>query len=215
MRAFLTVVVLMALLGGCASLPVSAGYDHDLASFGKPLDAAAGRLAVGHATDADVLVALGPPALISKLKGGHGFLYESGRLNSESVGASVYSFRAGYAWSAAEFTVAAFVFDGEGRLTSKAVERRGNGTGSGFSVGHSKASSGDQLAYLVPAPQHFWGRQMLRRLPRTLMDGVNLESGAHGFERRGTTTKAGQRSLESSYVTAQALLDLLRSQSGF
>ena len=213
-RALAAAVAAGVWLAGCSSLPFGGGYTRDTGEFGTMVGEDAERLAPGQATDEDVLDALGPPSLITALPDGYAFLYDGGRLNNQSVGASIYSFRAAYAWSEAEFTIAAFVFDDDHRLTGRAVERREDATGRGFSIGTQRARAVDQAAYLVPAPPHFWGRSMLRLLPRTLGDGTNIDSGMHGLERRATTARVGQRTLEASHPSALALLELLRQQTG-
>lgn len=208
------IVSIAVVAGGCTALPFSAGFTTEASEFGERLPTSAEALMPGKASDSDVLDALGPPAVITALPDGYAFLYESGRLSSKSVGASVYSFRAGYSWSDAQFGIGAFVFDREGRLTGQAIERSAEGTGRGFSVGTQKSQAAEQVLYLLPASEHRWGSQMLRQLPRTLNQASNPDSGASGLERRGTSTKVGQRTLESGYFTALALLELLKTQSG-
>jgi hypothetical protein len=44
--------------------------------------------------------------------------------------------------------------------------------------------------------------------------GSDLDSGAAGFELRGTSRSVGQRALASGYNDAQALLDFLKRQAG-
>jgi hypothetical protein len=201
-------------LSGCASLPFSAGYTIESAEFGDQIPPEAEGFEPGVATHHAVLDGLGPPAAITALPDGFAFLYQGGRLANQSVGASVYSLRAGYSWSDAEKAAAVFVFDRAGRLVGGAVDRRADGTGRGFAVGTQRSEAADQLVFLLPSSQHFWGRQGLRRPPRTLMQQTNVDSGAHAVEQRGTTTRVGQRSLESGYVNALALLELLRQQTG-
>jgi len=207
-------LALAAAASACTALPFSAGFTDEGSEFGDALPAAAEDLIAGQASDADVLDALGPPAAVTALPHGYAFLYESGRLSSKSVGGSVYSLRAGYSWSDAQFAIGAFVFDAEGTLVGRAVERSEDGTGSGFAIGTQKSKAAEQLLYTLPAAQHYWGRQMLRPIPRTLNQASNPDSGESGLERRGTTTKVGQRSLESGYLTALALLELLKTQTG-
>jgi hypothetical protein len=207
-------VLILPLLGGCTALPFSAGYTTDESEFGERLAPAAESLLPGQASDGDVLDALGPPAAVTALPEGYAFLYEAGRLSTKSVGASVYSLKAGYAWSDAQFAIGAFVFDSTGRLTGRAIERSDGETGRGFSIGTQKSQAAEQAIYFLPYEHHRWGSQMLRQLPRTLNQPNNPDSGKAGLERRGTTVKVGQRSLESGYLTALALLDMLKTQSG-
>lgn len=216
MRAIPALAMLAAALAsaGCARLPIGAGYEEQDTRFGEVLPPAAEELAPGQAQDTDVLAALGPPALITALPSGYAFLYEGGQLTNRSVGANVYQFQAGYAWSGAQFAVAAFVFDADGQLRGAAIDRSDSGTGSGFSVGSQRAQAFDQIAFLLPAPQHLWSRQLLRRLPTGLNRGSDIVSGAHGLERRGTPVSVGQRTLASGYSDALALLELLRTQTG-
>jgi hypothetical protein len=209
----LAAVAILA-VAGCARLPIGAGYEQQDAVFGEVLPATAESLAPGGARDADVLAALGPPTAITALPDGYAFLYEGGRLRTRSVGGNFYQFQSGYAWSSAQLAIAAFVFDDEGILCGAAVERGDEGTGSGFSAGSQGAQAFDQIAFLLPASQHFWGRQLLRRLPAGLNRGSDMASGLHGLERRGTPVDVGQRTLASGYSDAQALLDLLRTQTG-
>lgn len=168
----------------------------------------------GQDTDRDVLATLGPPARLTRLAEGYAFLYEGGDLDARSVGASIYQFRSAYAWSKRSFQIAAFVFDPEGTLIGAAIERSDAGTGRGFSIGTRSATAADQFVFLLPASQHFWGRRMLRRAPQLLTEQTNLSSGEAGVERRGTTTKVGQNTLTSGYITALALLELLRTETG-
>ena len=202
------------LLAACARIPIGAGYEADFVSFDTVLPRTAETLVASTATDGDVLVALGPPAAITALPDGYAFLYEGGQLRNRGVGASFYQARASYAWSAAGFSLAAFVFDREGRLTAAAVERSDEGTGKGFSIGSQNAAAVDQLPYILPASQHAWGRQLLDRLPAGLNAGSDPDSGAAGFELRGTSPSVGQRALASGYNDAQALLDFLKRQAG-
>jgi hypothetical protein len=202
------------LLAACSRFPIGAGYEADLVSFDRVLPETAAALASGTATDADVLAALGPPAAITALPEGYAFLYEGGQLRNRGIGANFYQARASYAWSAAGFSLAAFVFDREGRLTAAAVARTDEGTGKGFSIGTQSAAAVDQLPFILPATQHAWGRQLLARLPAGLNAGSDLDSGAAGFELRGTSPSVGQRALASGYNDAQALLDVLKRQAG-
>ena len=201
-------------IAGCASLPIGAGYTEERARFGVVLPAAAETLMPGSATDREVLDALGPPAAITALPAGYAFLYEGGALLSRGVGASVFSLRGAYSWSEREVSAAVFVFDDMGRLAAAGVDRSREGTGTGFSIGTQNARAADQLVYLLPSGTHLWGRTMLRRLPVLLNAQSSLASGEAGFERRGTTTRVGQNALPSSHVTALALLELLRQQTG-
>lgn len=201
-------------LAGCASLPFGAGYSEERARFGDILPEAAESLAPREATDRDVMAVLGPPAAITALPEGYAFLYEGGALVSRSVGGSIFSVRGAYAWSARELASAAFVFDDGGELVAAGVERSRDGTGIGFSIGTQGASAADQIVYLLPSSTHLWGRSMLRRLPVLLNSQSSLVSGEAGFERRGTTTRVGQNALPASHVTALALLELLRQQTG-
>lgn len=214
MRRLLSLCLGCMVLGACAQLPVGAGYNQDDGGFGIELDQSLEALQPGFATYGDVTDALGPPAVMTRLGDGFAFLYDGAALRNRSVSISVYSLRAGYSWSDAGFTLATFVFDGEGRLIGKASERRTDQTGRGFAIGTQRSSAADQFIYLVPASQTFWGRQMLRKIPRTLSQQTNPDSGESGLERRGTTAKVGQRTLESGYRTALALLDLLKTQTG-
>jgi len=207
-------VSILAMLVGCTALPFSAGYTIESTEFGEGIPTLAEGLVPGQVSDADVLDALGPPTTVTALPDGYAFLYEAGHLSTKSVGASVYSLKAGYAWSDGQFAIGAFVFDATGRLTGRAVERSDEETGRGFSVGTQKSQAAEQAIYLLPYAQHRWGSQMLRQLPRTLNQPNNPDSGESGLERRGTTAKVGQRSLESGYLTALALLDMLKAQSG-
>lgn len=215
MRALMLLALLAAsAMGGCTRLPIGAGYERQNAVFGELLPAATDHLVPGAARDADVLDTLGPPTAISALPDGYAFLYEGGRLKNQSIGANFYQAKAGYAWSSAQFAIAAFVFDHEGGLRGAAIERSDEGTGSGFSVGTQHAQAFDQLAFLAPASQHLWGRKLLQRLPAGLNRGSDVTTGEHGLQRRGTPVNVGQRTLASGYNDAQALLDLLRTQTG-
>jgi hypothetical protein len=202
------------LLAACSRIPIGAGYEADFVSFDRVLPETAEALTPGAAKDADVLSALGPPAAITALSGGYAFLYEGGQLRNRGVGANFYQARASYAWSAAGFSLAAFVFDDEGQLTAAAVERSDEGTGRGFSIGTQNAVAVDQLPYILPASQHAWGRQLLDRLPAGLNAGSDPDGGAAGLELRGTSPSVGQRTLASGYNNAQALLDFLKRQAG-
>jgi hypothetical protein len=202
------------LIAACSRIPVGAGYEADFVTFDRVLPETAGTLTPGTATDEDVLAALGPPAAITAMADGYAFLYEGGRLRNRGVGANVYQARASYAWSAAGFSLGAFVFDRQGRLTAAAVERSDEGTGKGFSIGTQNAAAVDQLPYILPASQHVWGRQLLDRLPAGLNAGSDPDSGEAGFELRGTSPSVGQRTLASGYNDAQALLDFLKRQAG-
>lgn len=215
-RALVPVAILVAALAsvGCSRIPIGGGYEHQAAVFGEVLPATAESLVPGAARDTDVLDRLGPPAAITALPGGYAFLYEGGRLTNQSLGASFYQAKAAYAWSSAQFAIAAFVFDDEGALQGAAVERSDEGTGSGLSFGGEHAHAFDQVAFLAPAHQHSWGRKLLRRLPAGLNRGSDITSGAHGLERRGTPVAVGQRTLASGYSDPQALLDLLKTQTG-
>ena len=204
----------LALVAGCSSIPFGAGFTEEGSTYGQTLPPAVDGLEAGTHTDSDVLDLLGPPAHVTALPAGYAFLYEGGHLQSRSVGASYHSFRAAYAWSTVEFSIAAFVFDDDGRLTAGAIERRDDGSGRGFSIGTQGARAADQLVYVLPSSQHLWARSMLRRTPVLLNEQSSLDSGEHGFARRGTTAKVGQETLPSSYVTAIGLLDLLRTQTG-
>jgi hypothetical protein len=200
--------------GGCTRLPIGAGYETQNAVFGEVLPERVDKFVPGEARDTDVLAALGPPAAITALPEGYAFLYEGGRLKNQSVGANFYQAKAAYAWSSAQFAIAAFVFDAESILRGAAVERSDEGTGSGFSVGTQNAQAVDQIAFLVPASQHLWGRKLLQRLPAGLNRGSDVTLGEHGLQRRGTPVSVGQRTLASGYNDAAALLDLLRTQAG-
>lgn len=202
------------LLAACSRIPVGAGYEADFVTFDRVLPDTAETLAPGMATDADVLAVLGPPAAVTALADGYAFLYEGGQLRNRGVTANFYQARGSYAWSAAGFSLAAFVFDRDGGLTAAAVERSDQGTGKGFSVGTQNAAAVDQLPYILPASQHAWGRQLLDRLPAGLNAGSDPDSGAAGLELRGTSRSVGQRALSSGYNDAQALLDFLRRQAG-
>lgn len=202
------------LLAACSRLPIGAGYEADFVSFDRVLPETAEALTPGTAMDTDVLAALGPPAAVTALPDGYAFLYEGGQLRNRGVGANFYQARASYAWSAAGFALAAFVFDREGRLTAAAIERSDEGTGQGFSIGAQSAAAVDQLPFVLPATQHAWGRQLLDRLPAGLNAGSDPDSGTAGFELRGTSPSVGQRALASGYNDAQALLDFLKRQAG-
>lgn len=210
----LAVSLLIAGAAGCASPPVGAGYDDNRSAFGEPLPREAEALQVAVASYADVLDSLGPPTAITTLSDGFAFLYESGQLRTEGVGLSVASLRLGYAWSSSELALAAFVFDARGLLIGAAVDRSVDDTGDGFAFGPQKAEAADDAAYLLPSPQHRWGSQLLRRLPVLLNAQSDLDSGGRGLGLRGTTSKVGQRTLASGYITAQDLLQLLKAQAG-
>ncbi|MBY8975146.1 hypothetical protein KHP62_04960 [Rhodobacteraceae bacterium NNCM2] len=216
MRRTLALLIALTVLGtaSCARLPAGAGYNRDAATFGSVIPQEAKALEPGAATYAEVVDLLGPPSVITALPEGFAFLYEGGSLDNQSVEVTVYSVRGGYSWSKAGFSAAVFVFDAGGQLRGKAIEERNDGTGRGMAVGTHRSNAADQAIYLVPAQQTFWGRQMLRRIPRTLNDASNLDSGQAGLERRGTTSKVGQRTLESGYLTALGLLELLKQQTG-
>lgn len=212
-RHLIFAIIAGGCLAACATPPLSAGLTREIGVYGTTL-ADEADVFVDEASADDVLDLLGPPVLITALPEGYAFLYAGGRLDNTLFGVSIYAFRAGYSWSAARSATAVFVFDDENRLIGQALEERDEGTGRGFSIGVQRAQAADQAAYLLPSSQHGWGRSMLRRLGLTLMDDTSLSSGQHGLEQRATTTRVGQRTLEASYSSPLALLELLRQQTG-
>ncbi|MEA3413371.1 MAG: hypothetical protein U9R74_17820 [Pseudomonadota bacterium] len=172
--------------------------------YGAPLDTSKIQPGDGPMDYRDALRALGPPARITALPGGFGFLYESLYIKERQIGLRgngdvLRFFKLAFGDADLERRTIQLVFDESGMLRAHAsdVDLDPIGKGVGMQIFYQVQPVVDtrdlELTYVDPL---LWGLSQLQPLPETLNVGQSLDSGAAGFEMRGTPVAAGQRTLE-------------------
>lgn len=178
--------------------------------FDSPLQFNKNDLKQGQTQISTVLKDLGPPAKISALGNGVGFLYEYVLITERQLGVSFGQgisslIKFSYARAKANRKTLLLLFNDKGILTSyefqDVTEKVGSGVGVSFL--YSVVSLVD-TSYLEEEPAAFqWGASLLKPLPETLNAKQSLDSGLNGLELKGTTKSVGQRSLEMRSVGKQ------------
>ena len=192
---------------------------------GQPITANGTDFAIGRTTLAEVLSVMGPPGKLSVVPGGLAMIYEHTRTSENQFGISFGTIfqstnisRRGtrsdgmnpvaygpldyldlvYSRGEGRFTELVLFFDKRKVLTAISKSQRDRDLGS--TIGARLTIFPDKLLstgkYHRPAAQHRWGFGTLAPLPRGLNRMQDLNSGAHGFEQRGTPSRVGQRTLE-------------------
>ena len=150
-----------------------------------------------------VLAIFGPPQRISSNVSGYVMAWEHWQVDEDSLGirlgamgADILSLDWGKARIRGEFLLA--TFDREHRLSGSTVSQWDNDAGGGRGIQPfiGVVSMVDVDDLVSQMPQHRWGANSLRELPRALNSQSSPSSGEAGLEQRGTPPSIGQKSLE-------------------
>lgn len=146
---------------------------------------------------------LGPPLRMSATDAGFVLAWEHWHIREDSVGFSLGALGADFMsadWGKmriqGEFLL--LTFDKQHLLKSATRSTWDNHGGGGRAIqpffGFISVVDVDDLTGVLP--QHRWGKTLLQRLPDTLNNSSNLDTGQSGLQQRGTPTAAGQQALE-------------------
>jgi hypothetical protein len=198
-------IAIVIVLGGCSRF---------VTEYGSALQVDEPRLKVAKTTVGDVIDTLGPPSKLSALPNAVAFLYEQVATVENQLGVSTSSVEHLFLGAASTEALRLFklsvakgrlnrqalilVFDLDGLLRVKTfgtwTEKLGRGFGFGIIF---QAVPLVETTYLWVEPdQHGWGASLLEPLPVALNARQNLATGQSGVQLRGTSTAAGQHTLE-------------------
>jgi hypothetical protein len=152
---------------------------------------------------AEALTLLGPPLRMTATDNGFVLAWEHWHIRENSVGFRLGALGADFLsadWGEmrikGEFLL--LTFDKQHLLTSASRSQWDNYGGGGKAIqplfGFVSVVDVEDLTEVMP--QHRWGSSLLQRLPGTLNNNSNLDTGQSGLQQRGTPTAAGQQSLE-------------------
>jgi hypothetical protein len=151
----------------------------------------------------DVLDLLGPPLRMSATDTGFVLAWEHWNIREQSLGFSLGAMGADFLsadWGDMRITgdFLLLTFNEQHLLTSATRSSWDNDGGGGQAIqpffNFVSVVDADDLTESMP--QHRWGSSLLQRLPGTLNEGSDLDTGRSGLQQRGTPTAAGQQSLQ-------------------
>ena len=193
-----------ALLAICACLLAACGRFET--EVGRPLDLSQHDFQVGETGLSTVTRALGPPTQLSALPDGIAYLYEYTDAVEWQLGLGLNILdiqelrliKAVAGLGSLDHQVFVLTFDRAGTLSAIGSGRRDSDLGTGYSLQWivDAVPVVDTSNYETVGAQNTWGRALLEPPPTTLNTQQDLESGAAGFQLRGTPEGIGQHSLE-------------------
>jgi hypothetical protein len=196
MTRIFSLLLAVVLLAGCSTIYRQVG--------GDPIPAGTSAWTEGETRVEGVLSVLGPPSRLTATPGGYAFLYERLSISETQLGLGG---RDGWwqliklSWADADLArdVLVLHFDREGVLRARSRRRSVEDLGEVGAIQPILAL--DQVVDTTTWEDDFteslsWGRGLLVPLPKGLNRRQNMDTGAAGFEQSGTSTKAGQHSLE-------------------
>ncbi len=195
-RYKLLVVALLCLLTGCTTIITYRIGEEEIDPEDVPYPGQSPELT-------DVLEAFGPPNRLSALPDGYVLAWENWYIRQAKLGLSLrplgiefFSVDWGDALTRGDFL--ALHFNRDHKLVASGYAWWDGSAGGGQGVqplfGFVDVADVDDLK--GPMPHHWWGGFGLNKLPMTLNANNHMDAGQNGIQQRGTSTGAGQHTLE-------------------